>query len=347
MRWRSDSNDFDTTRFKAIFDEETTRAGLLSRAENLFENEASDSLQAGIIIQNMWANVCSFTNDAGETRFRGSVIMTAEWQVYDPLRREVVARVKAYSGGRVKNWQVDGVESIIYAAYRESVRVLLADSGYRQVVLASPSTDVAASTPGSAHLPIKLTGQHSVKKRTIGDAAASVVLILADTGHGSGFLVSQDGYILTNQHVVGAANFVKVRWPDGLETLGKVLRRDRGRDVALIQTDPRGRMPLTLRRGGLQMGDTVYAVGSPLSAEFQGTVTKGVVSATRVYRGFAYIQSDVSVNPGNSGGPLLDENGAVIGVTVAAVRPADQPTGINLFIPIDEALNYLNVSSPN
>lgn len=138
---------------------------------------------------------------------------------------------------------------------------------------------------------------------------------------------------------------MKVRWPDGVETLGKVLRRDRGRDVALIQADPRGRTPLNLRRGGLQTGETVYAVGTPLSSQFQGTVTKGVVSANRVYNGFAYIQSDVSVNPGNSGGPLLDENGAVIGVTVAAIRPADQPTGINLFIPIGEALDFLNVLS--
>lgn len=193
VRWKSDSNDFDPTRFKAIFDEETARAGLLGRAENLFEKEAGDGLQAGIIIQNMWANVCSFTNDQGQTRFRGSVIMTEEWQIYDPLKREVVTRIKAYSGGQEKAWQVDGVERIIYAAYRENVRALLADSGYRQIVLASPSTDVGLSTPGSAYLPIKLAGQPSANKRTIGDAAGSVVSILADNGHGSGFLVSQDG----------------------------------------------------------------------------------------------------------------------------------------------------------
>jgi len=122
-----------------------------------------------------------------------------------------------------------------------------------------------------------------------------------------------------------------------------VVRSDLRRDVALIKTDPHGRTPLTLRRGAVQPGEVAYAIGTPLDEKFQSTVTKGVISANRIYDGFSYIQSDVTVNPGNSGGPLLDDQGGVIAITVIGVREDAAPTGINLFIPIGDALDFLNL----
>ena len=85
-------------------------------------------------------------------------------------------------------------------------------------------------------------------------------------------------------------------------------------------------------------------VGTPLDQRFQGSVTKGVVSATRVYEGRAYIQSDAVVNGGNSGGPLLDEEGSVVGITVSGMEIGGAPVGINLFIPIDDALRALSLT---
>ncbi|MFB2351152.1 trypsin-like peptidase domain-containing protein, partial [Priestia megaterium] len=91
----------------------------------------------------------------------------------------------------------------------------------------------------------------------------------------------------------------------------------------------------------LQPGEAVFAIGSPLSAELQSTVTKGVVSANRIQDGFSFIQSDVAVTHGNRGGPLLDETGAVGGVTVSGLAPAGAPIGLNFFIPIGDALDFL------
>jgi S1-C subfamily serine protease len=135
---------------------------------------------------------------------------------------------------------------------------------------------------------------------------------------------------------------VKVRWSDGIEGLGEVVRTDKVRDVALIKTDPRGREPIRLRRGALQPGDTVFAIGAPLGDKFQSTVTRGVISAYRTFEGVSFIQSDVSVNPGSSGGPLLDDKGAVVGLTESGYQAAGAPTGINLFVPIGDALDFLN-----
>jgi S1-C subfamily serine protease len=168
-----------------------------------------------------------------------------------------------------------------------------------------------------------------------------VLTVFSGDGMGSGFLVSRDGYVLSNQHVVGDATQVKLRWADGTETVGEVVRSDRRRDVALIKTDPRGRAPLAVRRDSVQPGDTVFAIGTPLDAKLQNTVTRGVVSGTRILDGFNFIQSDVAVTSGNSGGPLLDEKGAVVALTVAGYTPRGFSENINLFIPIGDALNFL------
>ncbi len=140
--------------------------------------------------------------------------------------------------------------------------------------------------------------------------------ITSGKGSGSGVLVSDDGYALTNVHVVGDDKNVRVRWSDGIEGFAEVVRISKNRDIALLKTNPRDRRPLALKRGAVIPGQRVYAIGSPNGKEFQGTVSSGVVSADRVIDGLRYIQSDVFISPGSSGGALLDETGSVIGIAV-------------------------------
>src|SRR5262249_26626483 len=151
-------------------------------------------------------------------------------------------------------------------------------------------------------------------------------------------------YLLTNHHVVGASKFVKVKWPGGGETLGEVVRSDAKRDVALVKVDAQGRAPLAIRSGDTHQGETVFAIGTPLDDSLQNTMTKGIVSANRMSDGLAFIQSDVAINHGNSGGPLLDEKGQVIGIAVIAILPGGASTGLNFFIPIDDALRTLGLT---
>jgi S1-C subfamily serine protease len=190
---------------------------------------------------------------------------------------------------------------------------------------------------------LTLTGALAAKPVKISDAVGSVVLVMSGGGHGSGFLVSTDGYLLTAQHVVGADKYVKIRWSDGLEGVGEVIRTDKRRDVALIKADSRGRAPLALHRDMPQPGDTVFAIGTPIDPKLQNTVTRGVASANRILDGFSFIQSDVTVDPGNSGGPLLNEQGEVLGLTDIGIRLPDAPTGLNFFIPIRDALDFLSL----
>ena len=178
----------------------------------------------------------------------------------------------------------------------------------------------------------------------IATAVKSVVTIFAGEGFGSGVLISQDGYILTNHHVAGSNGRVRVRWADGTETVGEVLRGDPRRDVALIKVSANG-APLPIRTSAAQLGETVFAVGTPLDKTLANTLTRGIVSGTRLIEGQAVIQSDVAIDHGNSGGPLLDEKGQIVALTVSRYEENNVGHDISFFIPIQDALNALGLKS--
>jgi S1-C subfamily serine protease len=181
---------------------------------------------------------------------------------------------------------------------------------------------------------------------TVSDAHRAVAVVTTGASLGSAFLVSDQGYLLTNRHVVGSTRLLKLRWSDGSESIGEVIRSDAGRDVALIRTDPRPDLAFRLRAEPIRQGETVYAIGTPMETRLQGTLTRGVVSASRTLAGYRFIQSDAAVNPGNSGGPLLDESGRVVAITVSryASSPDDGVQGLNFFIPIEDAMRFLALS---
>jgi S1-C subfamily serine protease len=190
---------------------------------------------------------------------------------------------------------------------------------------------------------IVLSGNQKAAKRPIADTVGSVVTIMTGSGSGSGVLLSDDGYVLTDAHVVGDEKELRVRWSDGIEKVGEVIRVSKTRDVALVKTDPRGRPPVPIQLGRVSPAQRVYAIGSPAGKQFQGTVSSGVVSASRTINGLNYIQSDVSVSPGSSGGALLDESGALLGLTDLGFQNEGQPAGLNLFTPIGDAMDFLNL----
>ncbi|MGE4491595.1 MAG: DegQ family serine endoprotease [Syntrophotalea sp.] len=160
---------------------------------------------------------------------------------------------------------------------------------------------------------------------------------------GSGFIISADGYILTNDHVVDGADVIKVRLSDGREFNGTVQGLDPKLDLALIKIDV-GQEELPVAEMGnsetLKVGEWVMAIGNPFGLE--QTVTVGIVSAKgRVIGAGPYddfIQTDASINPGNSGGPLFNEAGKVIGINTAIVAGGQ---GIGFAIPINAAKSII------
>jgi len=167
-------------------------------------------------------------------------------------------------------------------------------------------------------------------------------------GQGSGFILTKEGLILTNNHVIGNAQRLEVMLSDKHKYKARVLTTDKDHDLALIKIDAPNLTPVTLSDSrNLVVGQRVYAIGNPFG--LNGTMTRGIISAIRSVRSpngspiEDAIQTDAAVNPGNSGGPLLNSRGEVIGVTtMIASNGADQSSGIGFAIPVNTARAILD-----
>lgn len=164
-------------------------------------------------------------------------------------------------------------------------------------------------------------------------------------GEGSGFVISEDGLVLSNAHVVQGADEITAVWEDGREMTATVLGVDRAMDVALLQLDDAGPWPYVALGDSeaLRAGDWVVAMGNPLGLGH--TVTAGIVSAKGrglgpdLLRNYEFIQTDAAINEGNSGGPLFNLNGEVVGINTAIIQGANT---VGFSIPINAVEGVLN-----
>ena len=186
-----------------------------------------------------------------------------------------------------------------------------------------------------------------VKKSTV------TIVATSDTGRGigSGFVYDENGHIVTNRHVIDGALTFQVVLPDGNAIPATLVGADEIADIAVLKVEAEGLVPVALGSSAdLLVGDDVVAVGTPAEIDFAGTATFGKVSATRrllalydsdgtVYRKITVIQTDTSVNPGNSGGPMADMYGKVVGIVVRKIinYGGQSFEGIGFAIPIDGA----------
>ena len=164
-------------------------------------------------------------------------------------------------------------------------------------------------------------------------------------GIGSGFIINEEGYILTNYHVVKGAQEISVTLSNDVTTTAQVVNYDENQDVAMIKiTDESVEIPATVELGdsdALQPGEEVIAIGTPLSTELSSTVTKGIISATSrsvaVESGVTMnlIQTDAAINAGNSGGPLVNTKGEVVGINSSKIS-GEAVEGIGFSIPIND-----------
>ena len=223
------------------------------------------------------------------------------------------------------------------------------------------TASAAAPTPSPAQGSLTTVGSVAVATRVAADAAASVVTIATEeagafnpftggagaTGSGSGFVVSADGLILTNNHVISGATTITVTFEDGRQLPATVVATDAQHDLALVRVAATGLTPLALGDStALTVGEVAIAIGSPLGT-FSDTITQGIVSglgrtidvgetgSRRTTNLTGLIQTDAAINPGNSGGPLLDAAGKVIGIVTAS---ASNSQGVGFAVPIAVAL---------
>lgn len=205
--------------------------------------------------------------------------------------------------------------------------------------LALAQTQSPARTQAQAQTRARSQHEETVVKVAREAMPAVVSVVVPGYGSGSGVLISSDGVIITNRHVVANAANVEIGFADGRRVVGRVLGRDPSLDIAVVRVPLTGLPAAPLGDSDrLEVGQTAIAIGNPIGLD--RSVTTGIVSAVnRSPRGFelgGLIQTDAAINEGNSGGPLLDSQGRVIGINTVIIRGT---TGLGFAIPINMARN--------
>lgn len=330
-----------------VFYEEFARRGyrMAGDPSDLFEVSSRASTAEFLVagrLTGMGGNFCHahhWWDGAPLHEYSGEMYVEFEWSVLNTLTREVVFKTQS-RGVFVQQKPIkSGIVITFENAFADAVANLAADEQLRGLAVGEPGVRQAKAVDNVI----------SVRRgRPPGDfdlerVSDKIVTVRLGGGHGSGFFIGEEGYVITNAHVVGAAGRAQVVTTRGIEVTADVVTVDDVRDIALLKTPLSIRGPLAIRRAKTKIAEAVFAVGTPLDESLSLTVTKGVLSARRkdASSGLTYLQSDASISPGNSGGPLFDLRGEVIGVAVA--RYGGTGEGLGLFIPIGDGLDRLGI----
>jgi serine protease Do len=309
------------------------------------------------------------TNLSPDTRFMGSVntepILTDDELAPPPPLAEPVfqpvprppRRGRGFTGTLLAT-------SLLSAVLASAGTTAIVERGVASTTGPAPSAN-AVTTGAGATSPAP-AGADDITT-VVARARSSVVTITANglsssalspfqvptTGVGSGVILTPDGFILTNRHVIEGSQTLSVKLADGRELPATLVRTSDTTDLALIRIEATGLVAATIGdSGALRVGQTAIAIGSPLGA-YTETVTKGIVSglnrdvtvtdevSRRPTPLHGLIQTDAAINPGNSGGPLLDASGAVIGIDTAVATSAE---GLGFAIPISAAGDLIHLA---
>jgi len=313
------------------------------------EQSTANDLSIAAVITDVRLTHCGKRNaDSMRSFTQNSTYLKIDWTVFDNLVRKVVFETTTEGGeySFKKPARYAGATVSTSLAFRQATEHLLANPEFVEILQSSKTLDAGYSDQADNIRDIRVTrgkpGTKFVARTPMIEKAA--VTVRTTGGHGSGFVISHPGYVLTNHHVVGQNRDVIVIFGDR-EQRATVVRSNPGRDVALLKLDkPFAYEPLQVNDDKVNLGEEIYVVGTPLDESLSFTISRGIVSARRVLDQRNYYQTDAAVNPGNSGGPVFDGSGNVIGITVAGVFTSDGGSkNINYIIPIMDALSSLDI----
>jgi serine protease Do len=275
-------------------------------------------------------------------RFETHCAVEVTWKLVNQNRQTVFEQKTTGKGVKFEK----GGSAAFEDAFENALYTFLSNKEVT-TALAKPSGDAATAAASLDKLTPITVRRAALPKLTtdngVGTAARSVVIVETTDGHGSGCVISADGYIITNAHVVGQEEEVKVLLADGVQSKGRVMRVNPEMDLALIKIESDGLTAFQLPSAGLaDIGADVFAIGTPADKELGQTVTKGIISARRKIEGHSFLQTDVSINSGNSGGALVTRSGQLLGI-VNAKLVGKGIEGIGFAIPAEQVSEALQL----
>ncbi len=249
--------------------------------------------------------------------------IVVEWQLFDSAREKVVySRTVTDSAVERK-----GTDPVLLPAFKRTLDAVATDDAFIAALL-EPARKIEPTVSGDELVIECDAAAPPGSSFSFEDAKQSVVTVIAGTSSGSGVFVSRGGLLLTAAHVVGGGKQLTVELSSRVRLPATVIRIDSDADVALLQVTGAGFQPARYSAQPLlQPGNDVFVVGSPLGDTYALSVSRGVVSGIRKINGVEYVQTDAAINHGNSGGPMFDGAGNLIGIV--ALKPIDPNAGVN------------------
>ena len=346
LNWKGGRLSLDSEEFTDTFKEELEKFSFKTVGDTsaLFEDPSSwkSEILVASLVKELKANVCYPMAGFGNfSSSKGEAFIKVDWQIYSKLDRAIVHSVTTEGAFKASSATTGGSDVIILNAFAQAARNLLADDKFRNIVFRGGET-VKETTFKNAGTIVITPGKSQKLTSKIEDWKDGIATVYAGRGHGSGFVIGEN-LIMTNHHVIGESNTVTVKFGSGFEVKGDVIAYNSARDVAVVKIQAALPRHFNMVREVPIVGSEIYAVGSPLSDQFSGTVSKGIVSGIRNEAGKSFIQSDVNVRPGSSGGPLVTKDGNVVGITVSGLQINGAGQGVNFFIPIADALDSMGI----
>lgn len=257
-----------------------------------------------------------------------------KWTIYDNKKGNVVFEKEIQTSVWGNN---QSSKLLIFEGLSGSVKKLLCDPDFVNQVRKKNEEKIQVE---SSNETISITSISPPSNYS--EAMQSAVTIDLGNSHGSGVIISKDGFVLTNYHVVEDEKEVRVILSNGVTIPAFVVRVDKVSDLALLRIAATGFKALAITTGEVLVGAEVVAIGTPNNIELGQSITRGIISGMREIEGNVLLQTDVSVSPGNSGGPLLNNKNEVVGI-INSKMIGKGIEGIAFAIPIKRALDKLGI----
>lgn len=304
------------------------------------------SLELKAELKNVKMNSCPRAGKSKQSK--NATLVEVDWILFDPIMGEELfkATTKGSHNALDKSYVKEGYSLSFEQAMSVSAANLLANKEFSELM--KPGDLSALKEVFEEELDIEyLVGSGSDSFHSLVEYLKSnTVIVKTPDGHGSGVLINDEGFILTNAHVVGNEKKFEIQMgEDNYDA--SLIRKEAVRDVAIIKIKDYagGAKGIKFAKHTPESGDELFVIGTPLKVELQHTITKGIISAKRNISGLPYYQTDAAINSGNSGGPVFDTSGELIALTVSGIFTYDGASlNINYLIPISDAIKTLNLN---
>lgn len=299
------------------------------------------SMKRSLVERERYNKYLQYGNAVGTTQ------LELEWQVYDKSIGKVVLTKITNSKYKFRQGMYYNVSNLI-PAYEMGIAELFRNTEFIELVSKNDDKISSVQMNGDSSITVYKIIKPEIPifsqfSEMVKHANKSCVTIITDGGHGSGVVISKSGLLLTALHVVDGVNKIQVKFSSGLKLDAKIVAKDFKNDVVLLDILGEGFQALPLNpQGSEDLGMNVITIGTPADLELGQSISKGILSGKRKIDNKVFLQTDMAVSPGNSGGPLLNDKGEIIGI-VQAKAMGEGVEGIGFAIPIRKAIEVLKI----